>query len=185
MRDGITLYADIFRPIGDVKVPAILNSTTFGKSKAPKGGKGPGAPAPDDNPFSVPGVPKEWTSGLESFESTDPGFFVNNSYAVINLDIRGCYMSEGKGQYFGTQEAEDDYDVIEWLAAQDWSSGKIGMYGGSYSAYVQYAAAILKPPHLVTLIPNISSATPFDNMPYEGGVLLMGGNIRWIDIVEN
>jgi len=153
MRDGITLYADIFRPIGDEKVPAILNSTTFGKSKAPKGGKGPGAPAPDDNPFSVPGVPKEWTSGLESFESTDPGFFVNNSYAVINLDIRGCYMSEGKGQYFGTQEAEDDYDVIEWLAAQDWCNGCVTMTGNSWLGINQWFAGAEQPPHLTCLAP--------------------------------
>jgi len=50
---------------------------------------------------------------------------------------------------------------------------------------VQFAAAILKPPHLVTMIPNIAPAMPFGNMPYEGGVLVMGGDIRWIDIVEN
>jgi len=111
-------------------------------------------------------------------------YFSRQDYVYAIQDVRGRFESQGDWEPF-IFEGEDGYDSIEWLAAQDWSSGKIGMYGGSYSAYVQYAAAILKPPHLVTLIPNISSATPFDNMPYEGGVLVMGGNIRWVDIVEN
>jgi len=111
-------------------------------------------------------------------------YFSRQDYVYAIQDVRGRFESQGDWEPF-IYEGEDGYDSIEWLAAQDWSSGKIGMYGGSYSAYVQYAAAILKPPHLVTLIPNISSATPFDNMPYEGGVLVMGGNIRWVDIVEN
>lgn len=111
-------------------------------------------------------------------------YFSRQDYVYAIQDVRGRFESHGDWEPF-IYEGEDGYDSIEWLAAQDWSTGKIGMYGGSYSAYVQYAAAILKPPHLVTLIPNISSATPFDNMPYEGGVLVMGGNIRWVDIVEN
>jgi len=111
-------------------------------------------------------------------------YFSRQDYVYAIQDVRGRFESQGDWEPF-IYEGEDGYDSIEWLAAQDWSSGKIGMYGGSYSAYVQYAAAILNPPHLVTLIPNISSATPFDNMPYEGGVLVMGGNIRWVDIVEN
>ncbi|UCC41278.1 MAG: CocE/NonD family hydrolase [Candidatus Aminicenantes bacterium] len=110
--------------------------------------------------------------------------FSRQGFVFAIQDVRGRFESQGDWEPF-INEREDGYDSIEWLAAQDWSTGKIGMYGGSYSAFVQFAAAILKPPHLVTLIPNISSATPFDNMPYEGGVLVMGGNIRWVDIVEN
>jgi predicted acyl esterase len=153
MRDGITLYADVFRPTSDEKVPAILNSTIFGKAKKPQGGRGPGTPSPEDRPYSVPGVPKAWTSGLESFEATDPGFFVNNGYAIVNLDIRGCYMSGGKGQYFGTQEAEDDYDVIEWLAAQDWCNGCVSMTGNSWLGINQWYAAAEQPPHLTCIAP--------------------------------
>jgi len=111
-------------------------------------------------------------------------YFSRQGFVFVIQDVRGRFGSQGHWEPF-INEREDGYDSIEWLAAQDWSTGKIGMYGGSYSAFVQFAAAILKPPHLVTLIPNISSATPFGNMPYEGGVLVMGGDIRWVDIVEN
>ncbi len=111
-------------------------------------------------------------------------YFSRQGYIFAIQDVRGRFKSQGEWEPF-INEGEDGYDTIEWLAAQDWSTGKIGMYGGSYSGSAQFAAAILKPPHLVTLIPNITSAMPFDNMPYEGGVLVMGGDIRWVDIVEN
>jgi len=111
-------------------------------------------------------------------------YFSGFGFVYAIQDVRGRFESQGDWEPF-IYEGEDGYDSIEWLAAQDWSTGKIGMYGGSYSGSVQYAAAILNPPHLVTIIPNITPAMPFDNMPYEGGVLVMGGDIRWIDIVEN
>jgi len=112
------------------------------------------------------------------------GFFSRQGYVFVIQDVRGRFESQGDWEPL-LNEGKDGYDTIEWLATQDWSTGKIGMYGGSYSGYVQFAAAIMKPLHLVTLIPNISSAHPFDNMPYEGGVFVIGGNIRWIDIIEN
>jgi putative CocE/NonD family hydrolase len=111
-------------------------------------------------------------------------YFSRQGFVYAIQDVRGRFESQGDWEPF-INEGEDGFDTIEWLAAQDWSTGKIGMYGGSYSGSVQYAAAIQRPPHLVTLIPNITSAMPFDNMPYEGGVLVLGGDIRWIDIIEN
>ncbi len=111
-------------------------------------------------------------------------YFSKHGFVFAIQDVRGRFESEGDWEPF-VNEREDGYDTIEWLAAQDWSTGKIGMYGGSYSGSAQFAAAILKPPHLVTLVPNITSAMPFDNMPYESGVLVMGGNIRWVDIIEH
>jgi len=99
-------------------------------------------------------------------------------------DVRGRFASGGKWEPF-VNEAIDGYDTVEWLAKQDWCNGKVGMYGGSYSGSVQLFTAVMKPPHLVTIIPNITPAMPFGNMPYEGGILTMGADIRWINIVEN
>ena len=157
VRDGVTLYADIYRPTGDGQVPVILNSTTFGKRKI--NGEAPvthaAAVADDDGEmlFSVVGVPQSWTSGLETFEGSDPGFFAAHGYAVCNLDIRGCYMSQGDGQYFGTQEAEDDHDVIEWLAAQSWCTGRVAMTGNSWLGICQWFAAAEQPEHLTCFAP--------------------------------
>ncbi|MCK5703707.1 MAG: CocE/NonD family hydrolase, partial [Cyclobacteriaceae bacterium] len=98
-------------------------------------------------------------------------------------DVRGKYGSEGNWMPYEV-EGDDGYDIIEWLANQGWSNGKIGMVGGSYSGSVQIAAAIEAPPHLVTIIPNITPATPFNNTPYENGVFALGWGIRWSNIVD-
>jgi len=111
-------------------------------------------------------------------------YYSSHDYAFAIQDVRGRFESEGEWEPF-LNEGEDGYDAIEWLAAQEWSTGKVGMIGGSYSGSVQFAAAILKPPHLATIVPNITPAIPFDNLPYEGGTLLLGWTIRWADIMEN
>jgi putative CocE/NonD family hydrolase len=103
--------------------------------------------------------------------------YSEHDYIVAIQNVRGRYSSEGSWTPF-VHEGQDGYDSIEWLAAQDWCTGKIGMLGGSYSGSVQFLAAI-KRPHLVTIIPNITPARPFDNLPYDGGAMLLGWAIRW------
>lgn len=111
-------------------------------------------------------------------------FYSGHGYVLAAQDVRGRFESQGKWEPF-VNEGEDGYDSIEWLAGQSWSTAKVGMCGGSYSGSAQFFAAVLKPPHLVTIIPNITPAMPFDNLPYERGVLLLGWAIRWTDIIEN
>ena len=110
-------------------------------------------------------------------------FYSKRGYVTVIQDVRGKYGSEGNWMPYEV-EGDDGYDIIEWLANQGWSNGKIGMVGGSYSGSVQIAAAIEAPPHLVTIIPNITPATPFNNTPYENGVFALGWGIRWSNIVD-
>ena len=77
--------------------------------------------------------------------------FVRAGYAVLSQDIRGRYASEGNFTLFTvshTGDAEDGYDTVEWAAAQPWCNGKVGTYGTSYDAWLQYQCAKLRPPHL-------------------------------------
>jgi len=120
---------------------------------------------------------KRWLEGYGTY-------YARSGFAVAIQDVRGRWESEGEWEPF-VHEGADGYDTIEWLAAREWSTGKIGMVGGSYSGTVQFAAAIERPPHLVTIVPNVAAAMPFDNVPREGGVLALGWAIRWTDIVEN
>ncbi len=138
MRDGTTLYADIFRPTGDAKIPAILSWSPYGKTipqKAPPGVK-PGA-----------------VTGLQKFEGADPAYWCNNGYAVINVDSRGSFYSEGDIEYWGTSAANDCYDFIEWTAGQQWCSGKVAMSGNSWLGIIQWFAASQNPPHLAAIAP--------------------------------
>src|SRR5205085_428765 len=84
-------------------------------------------------------------------------------YAVAIQDCRGRFGSPGVWEPF-VHEPEDGYDTIEWLARQGWSNGKVGMIGGSYLGWVQWWAASQNPPHLVTIIPNVSPPDPFFNI---------------------
>ena len=144
LRDGTVIYTDIFRPASGTGLPAIVAWSPYGKEK--------GITLLDDFPFRA-GVPRSATSGLEKFEGPDPAYWCNHGFVVVNPDARGAFSSEGDIHYWGTQEAQDGYDLIEWVAAQSWSSGKVGMAGNSYLAIVQWFIAAESPPHLAAIAP--------------------------------
>lgn len=73
-------------------------------------------------------------------------------YVVCGENFRGTYQSEGTWvgyRALGWGELKDGYDTVEWLAAQPWSTGKIGTYGSSQAGYAQNFLAVTQPPHLV------------------------------------
>ena len=111
-------------------------------------------------------------------------YYARRGYAVAIQDCRGRFGSEGVWEPF-INEPKDGYDAIEWLAAQPWSNGKVGMIGGSYVGWVQWWAASQRPPHLVTIIPNVAPPDPFYNIPYEHGAFFIFGAIWWADILES
>lgn len=138
MRDGTTLYADIFRPVGGQNLPAILSWSPYGKTVPQK---------------ASPGVAPSAVSGLQKFEGADPAYWCNHDYAVINVDSRGAFYSEGDIEMWGTPAADDCYDFIEWTAKQKWCSGKVAMSGNSWLGIIQWAAASQNPPHLAAIAP--------------------------------
>ncbi len=111
-------------------------------------------------------------------------YFAARGYAVAVQDVRGRFGSPGKWVPL-VNEAADGYDSIEWLSSQKWSSGKVGMLGGSYLALAQVLAAKMKPPHLVTIIPHNLPSDPFSNGPYEYGAFLLAPQLWWTNVVES
>lgn len=79
-------------------------------------------------------------------------YFATRGYPFLALDVRGRGNSEGTFQPL-INEAKDAFDIVEWVAKQEYCSGKVTMWGGSYGAYVQWAAAKELPPHLATIVP--------------------------------
>ena len=84
-------------------------------------------------------------------------YFAAHGYPFLTVDVRGRGNSEGVFQPL-IQEAQDGYDVVEWLAQQPYCNGKISMWGGSYAGYDQWATAKEFPPHLATIVPVASPA---------------------------
>jgi putative CocE/NonD family hydrolase len=79
---------------------------------------------------------------------------VRAGYAVMMQDTRGRYSSDGTFVLFSedeTPDGQDGCDTIAWLAQQPWCNGKIGTFGASYNAWMQWEAAALQPPQLVAM----------------------------------
>lgn len=99
--------------------------------------------------------------------------FAKRGYVVVVQDVRGRFDSGGTFFPF-IHEMNDGSDTIDWIAAQPWSDGNVGMIGGSYVGMVQWYAAKSGNPHLKAIIPQVSPPDPDQNFPYEGGAFLMG-----------
>ena len=88
-------------------------------------------------------------------------YFAAHGYAFALVDVRGRGNSGGEFEPFAN-EARDGYDVVEWLAQQPFCDGKVGMWGGSYAGFDQWATAKELPPHLVTIVPAAAAHPPLD-----------------------
>jgi uncharacterized protein len=79
-------------------------------------------------------------------------YFARHGYVFAIVDVRGRGNSEGKFDPF-FQEPQDGFDIVEWLAKQTWSNGKVTMWGGSYAGFDQWMTLREAPPHLATIVP--------------------------------
>jgi hypothetical protein len=123
--------------------------------------------APGRFPTLIYRTPYRVDGSIESFSIF--GKATARGYAVLALDVRGRYRSEGAFDPY-RQEGKDGYDAIEWAAAQPWSDGRVGTFGLSYPGAVQWLAAIEAPPHLLAMVPAMTFSRP-TNFWYAGGLL--------------
>src|SRR3954470_20256230 len=148
MRDGVRLATDIYRPAGP-----------------------DGEPLPGPFPTILCRTPYDKTDRRYS-EIAD--FFTPRGHVTILQDLRGRYRSEGVGQYFhvaNEHDGTDGYDTVEWIAAQRWSNGKVGMVGSSFAGLVQTRAALCRPPHLTAIWPEVCPTNSYHHQAREGGAM--------------
>ncbi len=102
--------------------------------------------------------------------------------AVCRLDIRGTGSSEGIAtDEYTAAEHDDICHVIEWLAAQEWSNGSVGMYGTSWSGFNSLQVACLRPPALRAIAPIYASDDRYtDDVHYMGGVPKAVDLVDWV-----
>ncbi|AQX13746.1 hydrolase [Elizabethkingia meningoseptica] len=104
----------------------------------------------------------------------------SNGYSCVYINTRGKYLSHEKTEPF-EHEAEDIYEVIDWIVQQPWNNGKVGMFGGSYLGFSQWAATKKLHPALKTIVPQAPVGIGID-YPMSNNVF-MGYMLRWIDYV--
>lgn len=176
LRDGTKIYADVYRPTTEEPVPAILAWGPAGKRGRNLATGLPMPPMPPGKKMPPPPkggsqMPKNSElSGLQAHGGQDPAIWVQYGYAIVNADPRGIFASEGDIQYFGTQDAQDGYDTIEWIAAQPWCSGKVAMSGDHWYAIEQWFIAAQQPPHLAAIAPAEGHGNFYRDETVRGGI---------------
>lgn len=159
LRDGTTIYVDVFRPDDEDTHPVLLGWAPFGKHPHVDWDRDfPGADIPPGN------------SNFTAFEAVDPLLWVPWGYVVVNADARGTRYSEGISEFMTEQEGLDEYDCIEWLAEQPFSNGKLATMGVSYLAMSAYRVAELKPPHLTAIVLFEALNDFYRDVKFHGGI---------------
>ncbi|MGH2711079.1 MAG: CocE/NonD family hydrolase [Actinomycetota bacterium] len=143
--DGIKLYVEIEKPKdapAGMKFPVILEASPYHGTLADRKGT-----------RIFPGM---GNIGLS-------GYFAPRGYAVAFMNLRGTGRSDGCLDHLAMNDARDLKTVIEWLADQPWSNGRVGMTGHSYVGATQVVAAAQDPRGLVTIVPSAGLSRMYDH----------------------
>jgi hypothetical protein len=144
-RDGVELSANLWLPAGasaTSPAPAILEMIPYRKD--------------------------DWRSNTDEARGR---YLAARGYALCRLDVRGTGRSDGVAlDEYTADETRDGYDAVEWLAAQPWSNGRVGMWGISYGGFTSIQVAALRPPHLRAIVPMYATDDRYtDDVHYVGG----------------
>lgn len=80
-------------------------------------------------------------------------YWVSKGYVVVRIDERGIGSSPGFLDTMSASTSSDFAECVEWAAAQDFSTGKVGLLGISYYGGTQWRVAARKPKGLACIIP--------------------------------
>ena len=107
-------------------------------------------------------------------------YIAGHGYACVRVDMRGNGDSDGiMLDEYTEQELKDAEDLIAWLVAQPWSTGKVGMMGISWGGFNSLQVAARRPEGLKAIITLCSTDDRYtDDIHYKGGCLL-GENLGW------
>ena len=176
-RDGTVLRINVFRKPGGEARPVILSIHPYGKDNLPARR---GKKSKFSIQYRVLRQPMPMTfSTLTGWEAPDPAWWTAQGFTVVNADARGCGHSDGTGKLLSRQEAEDTYDLVQWIAGQRWCDGNVVMLGVSYLAMSQYAVAALQPPALRAICPWEGFTDIYRDLVFRGGVRETGFGRIW------
>jgi putative CocE/NonD family hydrolase len=104
--------------------------------------------------------------------------FAGQGYVVAVQDVRGKFDSEGHFT-LAANDTNDGSDTLDWLAAQQWSTGKIGTYGCSYLAENQIELAKVRNPHHTAMLPQAGGGAYRFSDLVEGGAFGLAEGAPW------
>ncbi|WP_369242646.1 CocE/NonD family hydrolase [Streptomyces sp. R21] len=149
LSDGTRLYARVWRPLTDEPVPALLEYLPYRLTDWT--------------------APRDW--------QRHP-WYAGHGYASVRVDVRGHGNSEGlPTDEYSPTELADGVEVIDWLAAQPWCDGRVGMFGISWGGFNSLQLAALAPEPLKAVVTVCSTDDRYDN-----DVHYMGGSVLAVDM---
>ncbi|WP_220493882.1 CocE/NonD family hydrolase [Shewanella sp. SG41-4] len=107
---------------------------------------------------------------------------VDHGYVGVIAYTRGKYRSKSAIIPY-EYDAQDAYAVIDWISQQAWSDGGVGMMGGSYAGFTQWAAVKTLHPALKTIVPSAAGGPGF-GLPMENNIFI-NPNYEWAFHVTN
>ncbi|GAA1718840.1 CocE/NonD family hydrolase [Isoptericola hypogeus] len=147
--DGTRLAARVWRPVDPTPVPAILEYLPYRLS--------------------------DWTAPRDAQRHP---YYAGHGYASVRVDIRGSGNSDGyQDDEYSPTELADGVAVVEWLAAQHWCDGSVGMFGISWGGFNSLQVAALAPEPLKAIVTVCSTDDRYDN-----DVHFTGGSVLAVDM---
>ncbi len=114
----------------------------------------------------------------------NPPDFAQRGFVFAAVDVRGTGGSQGNldENYFSPREARDGYDLVEYLGTQPWSTGRVGMTGGSYVGITQFKTAETDPPHLAAIAPDEALADIYNDAFAPGGIMSLSFDAQYLAV---
>lgn len=159
-----------YETYGDAETKKLLQGAFF-KRMGPCFGSALPIPNLEGEPIHPDGPPPCLVPVSSAFEQATADDWVPYGYAVILVEEYGTGTNNDQEKQFGERNAKDYCDAIEWAADQEWSNGKVGLYGASYFAMTQYLAAQRHPKGLTAMIPIMGDYDSYRHYIYSGGGL--------------
>jgi len=116
---------------------------------------------------------------MEPYGRSSDTSYLQDGYAHVNTDVRGSGKSGGALCLLCDREQQDVYDVVEWVAKQKWSDGKVILQGYSYSAITALLGAAKQPPHLTTVVVGHPPTDPYRDVLWHNGLYDQGFAEQW------
>jgi uncharacterized protein len=151
MPDGARLHYSVLLPRASGRFPVMM--TYSGYSSGSIGGAAYQAGDSTGTPIS------------------DNRYLLARGYAVLGVNLRGTACSSGGGfALFSRKWGTDGARMVEWASRQPWSTGRVGMFGGSFNGLTQLFVAAERPRHLAAIVPGMVVVDPWRDVGMPGGV---------------
>jgi len=169
MRDGTRLNTFVFLPAEGERFPVILQRTPYGIAKQD------GSANHDVSQGWLPAEAEPLRGSiLRGWKN-----ITSQGYAAVYQDTRGRFGSEGEDRVYA-DDAADGWDALEWISAQEWTNGRVGMSGSSAGATTTYAAASTKHPSLKAFWAQVGGSSIYDDVVCEGQSIEMERLWLWV-----